>query len=343
MYDIIIEKVNINAIKKVQDFLAGFELSLDKDVEYTIVAQLQGEIVGTCSFSGKVLKCFAVKKELQGEGISAKLITYLTNVLFDLGIYETFIFTRQLNMEIFKGLGYTEVYSNQEVTLLEGGSANVKQYIKEMFHKSGLGLAEKAGIVMNCNPFTLGHRHLIEKASRENKEVVIFIVEENRSIFPFKVRFDLVKKGVEDLKNVHVIPGGEYIISSSTFPSYFLKQEDDRLKAYTELDTGIFGTYIASEFNIKKRYIGTEPLDIVTNCYNETLLQLLPKFHITVKLIDRLAIEGTVISASQARKLIKLGQWDKLKKILPHSTYEYLISDDALEIVNTIKRSEIKD
>lgn len=338
MCDILIERVNSNDLKKIEEFLAGFKLILDKDVEYTIAAIVNDEIVGTCSFSGKVLKCFAVKKELQGEGLSAKLITHLTNILFDKGIYETFIFTKPANKEIFKGLGYSEVYSNEDVSLLEGGCSNVKRNVKGMYEKSGLLDGEKAGIVMNCNPFTLGHRYLIEKASQENEEVVIFIVEENRSIFPFDIRYNLVKKGTEDLKNVHVIPGGNYIISSNTFPSYFLKLEDERLRAYTDLDANIFGKYIAPVFNVKKRYIGTEPYDCVTQNYNEALIKVLPSYDVKVKLINRLSTQGTrAISASEVRKLIRSDGWDEIKKLVPTTTYNFLKSDEAAGIVNKIK------
>lgn len=53
----------------------------------------------------------------------------------------------------------------------------------------------------------MGHRYLIEKAATENDEVVVFVVEEDKSIFPTDVRFELVKKGCEDLKNVIVLKG----------------------------------------------------------------------------------------------------------------------------------------
>lgn len=340
MCDILIKKVDNKDIRMVENFLAGFGLKLDKDVEYTIVATYNEEIVGTVSFSGRVIKCFAVKRELQGEGISAKLITYLTNVMFDKGICETFIFTKPSNKDIFEGLAYSEVYSNNDVILLEGGFANVNRYVTAMLEKSGLGKGEKAGIVMNCNPFTLGHRYLIERAAKENEEVVIFVVEENKSIFPYEVRIELIKKGIADLKNVAVIPGGNYIISSNTFPSYFLKQEDERLAAYTDLDTGIFATHIAPVFNIKKRYVGTEPFDRVTDKYNEALKRVLPKFNIEVELINRLPIGGMLVSASEVRKLIKTEEWDAVKAIVPVSTYEFLRSERAVNIINSIKGSE---
>lgn len=321
----------------IEKFLRSFGLNLDKDVEYTVLALAENEIVGTCSFAGKVLKCFAVKRELQGEGITARLITHLTNVLFDKGIYDTFIFTKGENAKIFEGLGYACVHSTKDVMLLEGGTANVMKYVRNMFSSSGLGDEEKAGLVMNCNPFTLGHRYLIEKASRENATVVIFIVQEDRSLFPYRVRLELVKRGTADLKNVRILPGGDYIISSNTFPSYFIKQEDERLLAYTRLDAGIFGKYIAPVFNIRKRYIGTEPFDRVTAIYNNALLEELPLAGIEVKLVERLKGSNNTISASEVRRCIRNERWDEVISMVPETTYEFLRSEDARPIIENIK------
>lgn len=341
MNDIIIEKINLKGNKKklVEEFLKEFGLALDGDVEYTAIAKIDDEIVGTCSYAGKVLKCFAVKEELQGEGIAAKLITHVTDRLFDNGIYETFIFTKPKNKGIFMGLGYNEVYSTQGVALLEGGMANINKTVNGMFKKSGLGKDKKAGLVMNCNPFTLGHRYLIERAAKEKEEVVVFIVEAEKSLFPFEIRLELVKQGVQDLKNVHVIPGGSYIISSNTFPSYFLRQEDERLLEYTRLDAGIFGKYIATVFNIDRRYVGTEPYCEITDNYNRALMETLPRYGVEVRLVERIVMNGAAVSASRVRELIKTDGWEEIKKLVPQTTYDFLLSSEAAEIVRRIKDS----
>ncbi|EYE88986.1 citrate lyase ligase [Fervidicella metallireducens AeB] len=342
MNNLLIERINLNSPQKkeVEEFLFKFDLLLDKDVENTIVARNNNRIVGTCSSSGSILKCFAVDSEIQGEGISSKLITEISNILFDRGIYETFIYTKPKNKRIFEGLGYKSVHETSEVLLLEGGMANVKSYVNNMFVKSGLDNRKKSGIVMNCNPFTEGHRYLIERAASESEQVVVFIVEENRSLFPFKTRLELVEKGVADLKNVCVIPGGKYIISSATFPSYFLRQEDERLMAYTKLDAGIFGKYIAPAFNIEKRYVGTEPYCRVTGQYNSALMEVLPQYGVEVKLIERFQREGRAISASEVRNIIRNGTLEELKDLVPETTYDFLISKEAEEIIEKIKRSD---
>lgn len=58
------------------------------------------------------------------------------------------------------------------------------------------GNAAVGSIVMNCNPFTLGHRYLIEYASKYVDYLYIFVVEEDKSFFPFSDRIDLIKKGL---------------------------------------------------------------------------------------------------------------------------------------------------
>lgn len=342
MNDIRIEAISLNTDERleVERFLSTFNLFLDKDVAYTIAAKAGAEIIGTCSYAGRVLKCFAVKEGFQGEGIASKLITHMTNRLFDKGIYGTFIFTAPKNLPLFKGLHYHEVQRAEEVVLLEGGMANIKRYVEGMVQKSGLDQRKKAALVMNCNPFTLGHRYLIERASKENEEVVVFIVEENRSLFPFETRLDLVKKGTADLENVHVLSGGNYMISSATFPTYFLREEDARMNAYARLDAGIFGQYIGPAFHIEKRYVGTEPYCLVTNQYNTALLDILPKHDIAVIEIDRLNTDNKPVSASAVRRLIKNEDWHTLKKLVPETTYEFLMSLEGRPIIEKIKRSD---
>ncbi|KRQ86119.1 [Citrate [pro-3S]-lyase] ligase [Caloramator mitchellensis] len=327
-------------LDEVREFLEGFDLRLEQDVDMTVVAVENDKIIGTCSAAGHVIKDFAVSVEYQNEGVAAKLLTFIQNKLFDKGVYDTFIFTKPENKYIFEGLGYRFVEGNDDVVLLEGGTANVEKYVKDMFKKSGLSNGKKAALVMNCNPFTLGHRFLIETASYENDEVVVFIVEENRSLFPFDVRLNLVKEGVKDLKNVAVIPGGRYIISSATFPSYFLRQEDERLRAYTRLDAAIFGKYIAKEFNIDKRYVGTEPYCNVTDAYNNALVDVLPSFGIEVRIVERKQIDNTAVSASFVRELIRKGKIEDTYKYVPETTFNFLVSDEAKEIIDKIKRSD---
>lgn len=342
MYGFNTEWVNLkNRIEKeeVERFLEGFHLILDHDVDHTIVIREGLSIIATCSKAKNVLKCFAVKEAYRGEGITATLISALIDKLFSQGIYHSFIFTKPSAAHVFSSLNFKLLHQNADVALLENGISDIHHALEDMKKKFELGSAEKAALVMNCNPFTLGHRYLIEEAAKANPEVLVFIVEEDRSLFPFKTRYDLVREGVSDLKNVKVIPGGEYIISSATFPSYFLREEGERLRAYVELDASIFGKYFCKHLNITKRYVGEEPYCKVTEAYNTALKHVLPSYGVEVHEVRRKAFEDRAISASRVRDLIRAGELQSLKNLLPDVTLAFLQTSLGREIVEKIKTS----
>lgn len=187
-------------------------------------------------------------------------------------------------------------------------------------------------IVMNCNPFTNGHRYLIERAAADVDQLYIFVVEENKSFFPFEDRLELVKAGTKDLKNVKVLPSGKFIISSITFPDYFQKDSKQEVEIDTSLDIEVFGQYIAPALGITIRFVGEEPLDYVTRQYNECMKRILPSYNIQVNEISRLCYgevedNQNVISASKVRNYMKQNQWNEIRTLVPKTTYDYLISN----------------
>lgn len=344
MYGFNVERINLSdeyEVKEVKNFLQIFELKLDDNVDYTIVIRQNDEIKATCSKSKNVFKCFAVSEDLRGEGISAILMGAVSDKLFEEGIYHSFIFTKIENINIFTSLGYELIHQIENVALLESGIYNIKKYLKAMKKQYNLDAnTKKSAIVMNCNPFTLGHKYLIEEAARQSREVLVFIVEEDKSSFPFIYRYAMVKEGVSHLHNVQVIKGGEYIISQATFPSYFLRKEDEVLKAYTTLDASIFGRYFCETLNITKRFVGEEPYCIVTNAYNDALKEILPTYGVEVVEVKRKAYMKDIISASKVRRLIKEGRISEIQQIVPSSTWEFLNSSVGKEIMVKIKSSD---
>lgn len=334
-----IESVNLNSINEINSvttFLNKFNLKYER-IDYTIIIKDNDKIIATCSKYENVIKCFAIDKEYQGMGISNSLISNITQKLFLEGIYHSFIFTKAENKDIFESLGYKNVFTTDKVSLLENGNKSINTSLLKLSKKYKIDNNKYyASIVMNCNPFTLGHRYLIEKASKENENVIIFIVEEDKSIFPFKIRYEIVKDSVRDLENVIVIPGGKYIISSATFPNYFLKQNDNILKEYTKLDCNIFGKYFSNIFNIKKRYVGSEDNCKVTNIYNETLVSLLPKYDVEVEIVSRKKNSDEPISASKVRELIKENNMEKVKSLVPKTTFDFLTSKEGEKVINRL-------
>lgn len=194
--------------------------------------------------------------------------------------------------------------------------------------------AEKIGsIVMNCNPFTKGHRYLIEIAASRVDILYIFVVQENKSVFPFEDRYQLVVDGTKDLQNVVVLPSGKFIISSFTFPGYFVKGDNKEAVIDASDDLLIFAKRIAPRLGITIRFAGSEPIDKVTRQYNQQMAKILPEYGISFKEITRMnnTDTGEIISASYIRKLIAEENYEKLKTMVPDVTYKYLIKNKEIK------------
>lgn len=192
------------------------------------------------------------------------------------------------------------------------------EYIKKF--KKNIG-----SIVMNCNPFTNGHKYLIEYASKKCDWLYIFVVEEDRSFFPFKDRIELVRQGVKHLENVTVLPSGRFIISQYTFPEYFEKGELQDISIDPSMDINLFAQKVCPSLGINARFVGQEPFDRITLQYNETMKKILPNYKIEFYEIPRCSNnKGETISASLVRKLLETKQFDEISELVPESTLNYL-------------------
>lgn len=185
-------------------------------------------------------------------------------------------------------------------------------------------------IVMNCNPFTLGHKHLVEYAAKLVDYLYIFVVEEDLSAIPFVDRLFLVHENTKHLSNVIVVPSGDFIISQTTFANYFSK-ETTQHKANAEEDVRIFGELIAPQLNITKRFVGQEPFDRVTSEYNSLMKSILPEFNVELIEIPRYCLNddpnGNAINATSVRKALIDKDFDFIAKRVPKSVSEYLIAN----------------
>lgn len=204
------------------------------------------------------------------------------------------------------------------------GDPKLKAY-KNLILSEAIHEKQRIGaIVMNCNPFTLGHQYLIEYAASQVSYLYVFVVEEDKSYFKFEDRIELVKKGTSHLKNVKCLPSGEFIISSQTFSEYFDKANLQGTVIDTSLDVEIFAEEIAPTLDITVRFVGEEPLDPVTAQYNQSMKEILPKYGLEVREVPRKACGGNVISASRVRECLKEKKWEEIKELVPQTTYEFL-------------------
>lgn len=307
-------------------FLKKAELEPDGQVESTVLIWDEGELIATGSRQDNLLKCIAVDPMRQGEGLTATLLTNLRQDAFQAGHTHLFLYTKPKNEFMFSSLFFYPIAKTRQVLLMENKQGGIRSFLDSLPEVQGEGTVGAA--VMNCNPFTKGHRYLIETAAQECDRVYVFVLSEDKSYFSAKDRLEMVKLGTQDLKNVTVLPTGPYLISSATFPTYFLKEREKATEIQCLLDIEIFAKYYAPKFGITRRYVGTEPLSPMTNQYNEALAAYLPEKGIELRQIPRLKTGGAPVSATSVRT--NLHDPEILQTLLPNTTLAYLTENDLL-------------
>lgn len=331
-----INKSNEKDIEEIKEFLNQFQVNYDYP-DKTFVIRDNGEIIATGSADGNILKYFFACKKYEGQGAIGIIYNSLLNHVLESGYDSFFVFTTPNNRMVFQSLGLKEVHSTDRVSLFEGGFYNYNSWVKKVKSSLNPKKGTRGAIIMNCNPMTLGHKYLIEKALEKVDDLLIFVVEEDKSIFPFNDRFNIMKEEVKDLEQVNLLKGGPYIISQGTFPTYFIKKKDEMLEIYTELDGSIFGEKIAKDLDIDMRFLGSEPKDLVTLAYNNTLKTILEEKDIKVEIVPRIELNDNIVSASHVRSLIKENKIKEAYKYLPESTIDYLQSEKGKNIITKLQ------
>lgn len=228
--------------------------------------------------------------------------------------------------ELFDKVVYGEQKTdvcNKRIIAIENDFVK-RHYIRRYLKKGEFFDGKIGAIVMNCNPFTYGHKYLIEEACKRVDWLIVFVVEENKSVFSFAERYAMVCEGVSELKKVIVVPSGDYILSSLAFPEYFVKQADENLQKNVERDVTLFAKRIAPALNISCRFVGEEPEDGVTNEYNLAMKRILPDYGIEVIEIARKRTEEYIISASSVRRCLEAREIEQVAKLVPTTTERLL-------------------
>lgn len=328
---------NPYALKQLHAFLAPLGFAFDpRTVDYTMVlCDAQGEIAGTGSYQGQVLKYMVVAPAHRATNAFSVIVTHLINILMKKH-KQIFAFTRPGNVGSFLNMGFKEVATAEPLyALLEFGYRSIRDYRKYLVSRKAVDAAPPvAAIVVNCNPFSNGHRYLIETAASQNSVVYLFVVEEDRSVFPFNDRWKLIEEGTRHLKNVVMLKGNHYVVSGATFPRYFLQNEEQDLvtRNQAELDVVIFARHIVPVLGITRRYVGTEPYSATTRTYNGVMKNILTTYGVDVIEVERKAegmdAEGKpdYISATKIRKAIRDNNLASVKDFLPPCTLSYLQS-----------------
>ena len=247
-------------------------------------------MVAGAGLAGDVIKCVAVDASARSRGLVAPLVSRIIAYASEKGICNLKVFTKPENEAVFTSLGFHTIASAPLAILMENGRG-LEDYLKSL---SCAGAAVELGpysaaagvIVMNANPFTLGHKYLIEKAKEQVEKLFVIPVKEDVSLFPYEERLEMIRCGCGGLATI--LEGSDYQISATTFPTYFLKDLSEASETQMRLDLDLFARHIAPALGVTVRLVGTEPSDPLTARYNELMKEVLPSYGISVIEIPRL-------------------------------------------------------
>ncbi len=324
--------------EQVDKLLEAEGIRRDGNLDYTCgLFDEDWNLAATGSCFHNTLRCLAVSHTRQGEGLLNQIIGHLMEVQMLRGNSHLFMYTKPNSAKFMADLGFVEIGRVPgKLVFMENRRGGFRRYCESLEKAEGQRIA---GIVMNANPFTKGHQYLVEKAAKENDVVHLFVLSEEAGPIPFAVRKKLVQKGVAHLNNVIVHDSGPYIISSATFPSYFLKEGDTVIRTQAELDLQVFSK-IAESLGIQRRYVGEEKFSHVTALYNEVMLAKLPELGIECIEVPRLVSNETIISASTVRQAIHDGHLEDIKDFLPATTYAFFAGEEGKTVCATIRAEE---
>jgi [citrate (pro-3S)-lyase] ligase len=316
-------------MEDVRRLLRANSLELETQVDVFVICRAQGHVIACAGLYHNTIKCVAIAAPWRGESLSLRLGTEVMRVAAERHQFHLFLYSSPHNLPFFRGWGfYPLVEVPALVMLMENSPVAIKQYCDTLGAERRPGM-KIGGIVLNANPFTLGHQHLVETAARECDGLHVFVVREDASLFSYADRFALVAAGVQHITNLTLHQGSDYIISRVTFPGYFLKDTVTIDHSWAAIDLLLFREYIAPALGITHRYVGTEPFDRVTNQYNadmKTWLEHAPAAAppVTVVEMPRASTRGVPISATEVRRLLTRGEFSRIKELVPTTTLQFL-------------------
>lgn len=296
-----------------------FEPGLD---DFITLAE-SGSVIACGGRMAYVLKMIVVSPAFQGTDTLGRLITELVHSALAAGHETVFVYTQPEHAGSFQAVNFRPLVSDGQVVLLEHGPG-VRAYFEA--NDSLLASGANGAVVVNGNPFTSGHLHLVEWAARQVDHLYLFVVSEDRSTFPFEVRFRLAQEATRHLPNVSVLETSRYAVSAGTFPSYFLKSLSQAAHHQMRIDLELFAQIIAPHFGIRARFVGQEPSCVTTAAYNRAMAEVLPRHGLECIELPRLELDGEVVSATRVRNALAEGDLDVLQRLVPPAVYRCLAS-----------------
>ena len=303
--------------KMVEGFLQTNGLRMETLDAYYTLQNKDDVILAGAGLAGDVIKCVAVAPEARSEGLVAPLVSH---ILSQHGPGNLKVFTGPENEAVFVSLGFHVIARAPLAILMENGRGLEAYcaYLKDTLAApsaslgmtgslpfrptAGSGEISSVGVVvMNANPFTLGHQYLLEQAAAQVDCLVVIPVRETPGqaggdvmpgsdrasyTFPYTERLAMIKAGAASVipserseasvSPIIVLDGSDYQISAATFPTYFLKDLSDAAETQMRLDLDLFARHIVPALGATVRFVGSEPEDPLTARYNALMQELLP-------------------------------------------------------------------
>lgn len=332
------------ALKEQEALLAQEGIARDQNLDYSVgLYDEDYRLAATGSAFKNTLRCMAVDHRHQGEGLMNQIVSHLTEYELGRGYLDLFLYTKCSTARFFGDLGFYEIARvPDQVVFMENrrdGFENYLKRLKQETESAGFSASQPSGaVVMNANPFTLGHQYLAEEAAKSCGLLHLFVVSEDVSLVPFSARWQLVKEGTAHIPNLVLHPTGSYMISNATFPSYFLKDSETVIRSHAALDIAVFQR-IAQALSISCRFVGEEPRSQVTGIYNQVMAQKLEQAGMGCRILPRRRENGIPISASAVRQALKEGRLEELRRLVPASTWEYFSTREGRMVAETISRA----
>ncbi|AVK61792.1 [citrate (pro-3S)-lyase] ligase [Lactobacillus sp. CBA3605] len=307
-----------------RELLVAGQLVPDEQVDYTVGIYDGSQLIGTGSLYQNIIKCVAIDPAATQQNLLAPLIKALLDQLTETQYEAAFVYTKPKTAPYFEAMGFKVIVTTAEVSLLEWGYPNFDDY-QAYLRRHKRPSDNAAAIVMNANPFTLGHQYLIEQALKSSDVVYVFVVSEDRSQFKTATRLAMVRRAVAINQRVVVLETNHYLVSNATFPAYFLKDQANLAVAKTQacLDATLFLTKIKPVLAIQQRFVGAEPDSPVTQIYNDQMAQVFAD-QLPLTVVPRLQQAGRPISATTVRQALAVGDWATVAQQVPPINKQFL-------------------
>jgi cytidyltransferase-like protein len=325
---------------------------------YYAIENQDGAIVAGAGIAGNVLKCLAVAPEVRSEGL---LVPLVSRILSEHAGLSFKVFTKPEYQAVFESLGFRLLASAPLAVLMEKGHGldDYCAYLRSFRRNGRVGV-----VVMNANPFTLGHQYLLQQAAAQVDHLFVIPVKEDVSMFSYEERRAMICAG-------SVGPAAEGIYFSQGFaknqipsaianPSHDSNHVDEGPSAIAtpsrrEESTGItvlegsdyvisaatFPTYFLKDLSTAAETqmqldvdlydkwiapaLGAEVRFVGTEP-TDALTNRYNQLITNPTLVERLSIHGEVVSASRVRRALEGGCFQEAASLCPASTRPYLLA-----------------